>query len=124
MLVSPFALLRKRPTVCVTGAGVGVDSAWEQIKLKARKMLGADWASERQANIAQPKRVSAGQSPASSARFVRRVLEDFLELQLYCFLLQALDHFPGISMKLRPFVAISSSCILRICGRSMVAIIP
>ena len=27
------------PTVCVTGAGVGVDSAWEQEKLEARKML-------------------------------------------------------------------------------------
>jgi hypothetical protein len=26
-------------TVCVTGAGVGVDSAWEQKKLEARKML-------------------------------------------------------------------------------------
>jgi len=29
----------KRPTVCVTGAGAGVDSAWEQKKLEARKML-------------------------------------------------------------------------------------
>jgi hypothetical protein len=51
-----------------------VDSAWEQEKLEARKMLdakrAADWASERQANIAQLKRMSAGQSPASSARFV------------------------------------------------------
>jgi len=28
-----------RPTVCVTGAGAGVDSAWEQRKLEARKML-------------------------------------------------------------------------------------
>jgi len=27
------------PTVCVTGAGAGVDSAWEQEKLEARKML-------------------------------------------------------------------------------------
>jgi hypothetical protein len=26
-------------TVCVTGAGAGVDSAWEQKKLEARKML-------------------------------------------------------------------------------------
>jgi hypothetical protein len=26
-------------TVCVTGAGVGVDSVWEQKKLEARKML-------------------------------------------------------------------------------------
>jgi hypothetical protein len=39
---------------------VGVDSVWEQEKPEARKMLAADWASERQANIAQPKRVSAG----------------------------------------------------------------
>jgi len=29
------------PTVSVTGAGVGVDSAWEQKKLEARKMLAA-----------------------------------------------------------------------------------
>jgi hypothetical protein len=28
-----------RPTVCVTGAGAGVDNAWEQKKLEARKML-------------------------------------------------------------------------------------
>ena len=28
-----------RPTVCVTGAGAAVDSAWEQYKLEARKML-------------------------------------------------------------------------------------
>jgi len=28
-------------TACVTGAGAGVDSAWEQKKLEARKMLGA-----------------------------------------------------------------------------------
>jgi len=27
-----------RPTVCGTGAGAGVDSAWEQEKLEARKM--------------------------------------------------------------------------------------
>ena len=40
-------------TVCVTGAGVGVDSAWEQGKLEARKMLE-----------------NAAESPASSARFV------------------------------------------------------
>jgi len=29
----------ERLTVCVTGAGAGVDSAWEQEKLEARKML-------------------------------------------------------------------------------------
>jgi hypothetical protein len=44
------------------GAGVGVDSAWEQKKLEARKMRAADWASELPANIAQPKRMSAGQA--------------------------------------------------------------
>jgi len=43
------------PTVCVTGAGAGVDSVWEQEKLEARKMLE-----------------NAAESPASSARFVRR----------------------------------------------------
>jgi len=26
-----------RPTVCVTGAGAGADSAWEQKRLEARK---------------------------------------------------------------------------------------
>ena len=40
---------------CVTGAGAGVDSAWEQDKPEARKMLE-----------------NAAESPASSARFVRR----------------------------------------------------
>jgi hypothetical protein len=34
-----FILGTMRLTVCVTGAGVGVDSAWEQKKLEARKML-------------------------------------------------------------------------------------
>jgi hypothetical protein len=42
-----------RLTVCVTGAGVGVDSAWKQKKLEAKKMLE-----------------NATESPASSARFV------------------------------------------------------
>jgi hypothetical protein len=37
-------------TVCVTGAGAGVDSAWEQKKLEARKML-----------------LNRAESPASSA---------------------------------------------------------
>jgi hypothetical protein len=41
------------PTVCVTGAGAGVDSVREQEKLEARKMLE-----------------NAAESPASSARFV------------------------------------------------------
>jgi len=45
------------PTVCVTGAGAGVDSVWEQKKLEARKMLE-----------------NAADSPASSARFVGTLL--------------------------------------------------
>ena len=40
---------------CVTGAGAGVDSVWEQKKLETRKMLE-----------------NAAESPASSARFVIR----------------------------------------------------
>jgi len=55
-----------------------VDSVWKQKKLEASlpkvalaqgKLLenAADRASELQANIAQPKRMSAGQSPASNA---------------------------------------------------------
>jgi len=60
------------------GAGLGVDTIWEQEKLEAtlREMLAvgaADWARELPANIAQPKRMSAGQSPASSARCVGRL---------------------------------------------------
>jgi hypothetical protein len=43
-------------TVCVTGAGVGVDSAWEQKKLEAIKML-----------------VKRAESHTSAARFVRRL---------------------------------------------------
>jgi len=44
-------------TVSVTGAGAGVDSAWEQKKLEARKML-----------------VNRAESPASGARFVGTLL--------------------------------------------------
>jgi hypothetical protein len=47
-------------TACVTGAGVGVDSAWKQKKLKARKML-----------------VNRTDSPASSARGVRQLFGNF-----------------------------------------------
>jgi hypothetical protein len=50
-----FSFEAGRPTGCVTGAGAGVDSAWEQRKLEARKMLE-----------------NAAESPASSARFVGR----------------------------------------------------
>jgi len=42
-------------TVCVTGAGAGVDNAWEQEKLEARKILENDT-----------------ESPASRARCVGR----------------------------------------------------
>jgi len=51
-------------TVCVTGAGTGVDNAWEQRKLEAGKML-----------------VNRADSPASSARFVGQCFERFT---LYC----------------------------------------
>jgi len=44
---------RKRPTVCVTCVWAGVDSAWEQKKLEARKMLE-----------------NAAESHTSGARFV------------------------------------------------------
>jgi len=49
--------MQKRLTACVTGAGADVDSAWEQKKPEARKMLE-----------------NAAESPASSARCVRRIL--------------------------------------------------
>ena len=49
--------LRKRPTVCVTCVWAGVDSAWEQEKLEARKMLE-----------------NAAESHTSGARFVRLIL--------------------------------------------------
>ena len=49
------------PTVCVTGAGVGVDSVWEQRKLEAREM-----------------RVNCAESPASSARGVGRDFKGLL----------------------------------------------
>jgi len=47
----------------------GVDSAWEQKKLEARKMLenAADRASEPPASIAQAERIGARQSHASAA---------------------------------------------------------
>ena len=63
----------QRPTVCVTCVWAGVDNAWEQEQLEAWKMLenAADRAKEQSAaTIAQPKRMSAGQSHPSSARFV------------------------------------------------------
>ena len=74
-----------------TIAGAGVDSAWEQnakrLEATLREMLAADWASELPANIAQPERVSAGHSPASStyhpgARAGRGVGQ-FLTLRLF-----------------------------------------
>jgi len=53
MAVHNYYGRRRWLTVCVTGAGAGVDSVWEQEKLEARKMLE-----------------NAVESPASSARFV------------------------------------------------------
>ena len=44
-------------TVCVTGAGAGVDNVWEQEKLEARKTL-----------------VNRTESPASSARGVGQIV--------------------------------------------------
>jgi len=71
MLFQQFKIitLSSQPTVCVTGAGAGVDNVWEQRKLEARKLL-----------------VNRTESPASSAyhpgalpgRFVGRGLEDSL----------------------------------------------
>jgi hypothetical protein len=53
-----FALKAHRcPMVCVSGAGAGVDSVWEQKKLEARKMLA----------------VGAAESPVSKARCVTRM---------------------------------------------------
>jgi hypothetical protein len=52
-LVIKFPTFSTVSTVCVTGAGAGVDSAWEREKLEARKML-----------------VNRAESPASSARCV------------------------------------------------------
>ena len=52
------------PTVCVTGAGAGVDSVWEQRKLEARKMLE-----------------NAAESPVSSARVVRRL---YVKVDVIC----------------------------------------
>ena len=60
-------LCLNRPTVCVTCVWAGVDSAWEQKKLEARKM---------------PE--NAAESHTSGARFVRRGLYKVtLSLQVY-----------------------------------------
>jgi len=53
LFISFCLYVSARLTVCVTGAGAGVDFAWEQKKLEARKLLE-----------------NAPESPASSARFV------------------------------------------------------
>jgi hypothetical protein len=57
MATFALALYAKRLTVCVTCVWAGVDSAWEQEKLEARKML-----------------VNRADSHTSGARFVRRLL--------------------------------------------------
>ena len=56
MAVHNYYGRRRWLTARVTCVWAGVDSAWEQEKLEARKMLE-----------------NAAESPASSARFVRRV---------------------------------------------------
>jgi hypothetical protein len=53
-----------RPTVCVAGAGAGVDSVREQEKPEARTMIA----------------VGAAESPASSARFASQPFCPFLFL--------------------------------------------
>jgi hypothetical protein len=60
-LVINFPTYSTVSTVCVTCVWAGVDNAWEQEKLEARKMLenAADRASEPPASIAQSKRIGA-----------------------------------------------------------------
>ena len=57
---------RGNPTVCVTRAGAGVNSVWEQRKLEARKILAA----------------GAAESPAPSERFVspRKLILDAIAI--------------------------------------------
>jgi hypothetical protein len=55
MLICNYLFATNGLTVCVTGAGAGVDSVWEQEKPEARKMLE-----------------NAAESHTSGARFVRR----------------------------------------------------
>ena len=52
-------VVQRRLTVCVSGLWAGVDSAWEQKKLEARKMLE-----------------NAAESPPSTARCVGQEFED------------------------------------------------
>ena len=61
------------PTVCVTGAGVGVDSAWRQKTLEAGKMP-----------------VNRGDSHPSAARGVGQVLQDDFEFELDAFIIYGL----------------------------------
>jgi hypothetical protein len=53
-------------TVCITGAGTGVDSVWKQRQLEARKMLE-----------------NAAESPGSSARFVGQILQDTFDFVFF-----------------------------------------
>jgi hypothetical protein len=63
-LISTYYIIKVRPTVCVTCVWAGVDNAWEQEKLEARKML-----------------VNRADSHTSGARFVGQ----FFALRLICF---------------------------------------
>ena len=69
--------MRKHPTVCVTCVWAGVDSAWEQEKLEARKILE-----------------NAAESHTSGARFVSTLLT--LRLTYYIFM----DTFFNVLSKL------------------------
>jgi len=72
MAISALQFARDGLTVCVTCVWAGVDSAWEQEKLEARKML-----------------VNRAESHTSGARFVGTLLtfEDSLPLKDFAILL-------------------------------------
>jgi hypothetical protein len=73
-----FNGLRSRSTLWVLALGQAWTMLGSRKNSKPEKCLtakrAADWASELPANIAQPKRMSARQSPASRARFVGQFL--------------------------------------------------
>ena len=68
-------------TVCVTGAGAGVDSVWEQEKLEARKLLESRSGEQASSEHRPAKAHWRLASPASSARCVG--LRCFAELFFY-----------------------------------------
>ena len=66
---------RCQPTVGFTGAGAGTAKPFEGERLQRRKLLenAVDRASELQASIAQPKRMSAWHPHTSGAHFVGKL---------------------------------------------------